>query len=241
MIESSDTDQFLQIPLSGETIDLYYHRTSIAVALKNVLRELDGDLLDIGCGKMPYKKFILENSKVDKYVGLDIESALTYDENVSPDLLWDGITIPIDANSYNCAMATEVLEHCPEPEKTLIEIYRILKPNGVFFFTVPFIWNLHEIPHDYYRYTPYALSHLLSKTGFRNIEISALGGWHGSMAQMLGLWMKRSSIRFSWKFKLLSPVFILMYKKLIQLSRTEKVNLERNTMISGLYGCAKKN
>ncbi|NCQ15092.1 MAG: class I SAM-dependent methyltransferase, partial [Flavobacteriales bacterium] len=45
----------------------------------NVLPYFKDELLDIGCGKMPYKKYLLEHSKVNNYVGLDIETALEYD------------------------------------------------------------------------------------------------------------------------------------------------------------------
>ena len=65
--------------------------------------------------------------------------------------------MPIKDNSYNTIIATEVLEHCFEPEILLKEIYRVLKPGGLLFFTVPFVWNFHETPYDAYHYTPFAL------------------------------------------------------------------------------------
>ena len=51
-------------------------------------------VLDVGCGKMPYRDFILDNSAVTKYVGIDIENALTYDQTVKPDYTWDGKSMP---------------------------------------------------------------------------------------------------------------------------------------------------
>ena len=49
-------------------------------------------MLDAGCGRMPYKKYILEKSGVTEYVGLDIENAKVYDKNIRPDFTWDGKT-----------------------------------------------------------------------------------------------------------------------------------------------------
>lgn len=143
---------------------------------------------------MPYKNFILENSKVTAYTGIDIENALEYDKDVKPDCYWDGITIPFDDYYFNTALATEVLEHCPDPKITLSETYRVLKQGGYFLFTVPFLWNLHEIPHDEYRFTPYALERLLREAGFSEIQITPHGGWHASLAQMMGLWVRRAPL-----------------------------------------------
>lgn len=141
-------NDFINLKLNKNNLDRYHIRSSIFRALQEALPLFKGRLLDIGCGKMPYKKYILEHSGVKEYVGLDIEDALEYSREVKADVLWDGITMPIKSSSYDCAFGTEVLEHCPQPEVVLREVYRVLKPGGVFFFTVPFLWNLHEIPQD---------------------------------------------------------------------------------------------
>ncbi len=56
--------------------------------------------------------------------------------------------MPFEDNVFDCAMATEVLEHCAYPEVTLFEVSRVLKKDGLFFFTVPFVWPLHDCPFD---------------------------------------------------------------------------------------------
>jgi hypothetical protein len=71
------------------------------------------------------------------------------------------------------------------------EIFRVLSPGGFVFFTVPFVWPLHDAPHDEYRYTPYALRRHLEAAGFRVARLEALGGWNASLAQLLGLWARR--------------------------------------------------
>lgn len=232
-------DNFINSEFSTDNIDLYVVRTSIKKALDNALPNLNGILLDIGCGKMPYKEYILNNSHVNKYVGLDIESALTYDVGVKPDYTWNGITMPFENESFDSAFGTEVLEHCPDTELILKEVFRVLKPGGVFFFTVPFLWNLHEVPHDEYRYTPYSLERHFRNSGFTQIEIKATGGWHASMAQMLGLWVKRSPMngrKRKWATKIVKPLM----KKLIKMEGNTNVKFQEGQMITGLYGIVRK-
>lgn len=230
---------FINILFTIENLDRYYIRTSIFNALKENLIYFKGDLLDIGCGKMPYKNYILEHSTVEKYVGLDIDDALEYDQSVKADYTWDGKTMPFVEASFECAFGTEVLEHCPEPEVVLKEVYRVLKPEGIFFFTVPFLWNLHEVPHDEYRYTPFSLQRHLENSGFRDIEIKATGGWHASMAQMLGLWVRRSPMS-KRKRKYLALLLKPIIKYLIKLDSNLTVQFLEGQMITGLYGTAKK-
>ena len=150
--------------------------------------------------------------------------------------------MPFKDQQFDCAIGTEVLEHCPEPEVVLKETNRVLKPGGVFFFTVPFLWNLHEVPNDQYRYTPFSLERHLKNSGFVDIEIYATGGWHLAMAQMLGLWLKRSPIKTlgGIKKQILSHIIMFSIKKLIGLSQFEEIDFMSKQMITGFYGICKK-
>ncbi len=232
-------NDFINIEFTSSNLDRYYIRHSILNALKLNLPFFKGNLLDIGCGKMPYKKYILDSSDVEKYVGLDIETALVYDDLIKPDYTWNGRVMPFEDNSFECAFGTEVLEHCPEPEIVLREVFRVLKQDGVFFFTVPFLWNLHEVPHDEYRYTPFSLKRHLENSGFRDIDIKATGGWHASMAQMLGLWVRRSLMTKN-KRRLLSVILKPIIWYLIKMDKKDQVAFKEGQMITGLYGTAKK-
>jgi SAM-dependent methyltransferase len=232
-------DNFTNIPFTVENLDRYLIRSSIYNAIKFSLPNLKGNLLDIGCGKMPYKNFILENSSVHKYTGLDIENALKYDASVKPDFTWDGIKMPFENEQFETAFGTEVLEHCPRPEIILSEVNRVLKPGGIFFFTVPFLWPLHEVPHDEYRFTPFALKRLLEEAGFLNIDIHSMGGWHASMAQMLGLWVRRAPIS-AGKRKWLSATLKPVIKYLIKRDQYTNISFDESQMITGLYGIAQK-
>ena len=232
------SDNFVDIPFTYDNLDRYVARTSILEAIKTHLPLMRGRLLDAGCGKMPYKRFISENSAISEYVGLDIETALPYDAAVVPDFRWDGKTMPFEAHAFDSVMATEVLEHCPDPNLFLREVRRVLRPDGLFFFTVPFLWNLHEVPHDEYRYTPFSLERHLRCAGFSEVNIRALGGWHASLAQLLGLWVRRSGMSVT-KQRMLSVLIKPVMQILLRKAADEQVRFIEGSMITGLSGYAR--
>lgn len=234
-----DSSNFVYPKFKVSNADLYIVRSAIFQALVQNLFNFNGKLLDAGCGKLPYKNYILENSNVVNYVGLDIESALEYDKTVKPDFTWNGVTMPFENESFDCAIATEVLEHCAEPEIFLKEVNRVLKHNGTFFLTVPFLWNLHEVPNDAYRYTPFSLERHLRNSGFSKVNINATGGWHLAMAQMLGLWLKRSPLSPKLR-KYLTFIVLPIMRYLIKISKNERVAFTDGQMITGLYCIAEK-
>lgn len=239
----TQNSEFLNPPLVPNKLDRYIVRSSILKAFQETLPQLQGTLLDVGCGQMPYKPLLLSrDSNVEKYIGLDLEGG-RHSQRKQPDLLWDGKTIPLDNESIDCAIATEVLEHCPDPEIVMKEIWRVLKPGGILFFTVPFLWNLHETPHDEYRYTPFALKRHLIQSSFTEIEIKAMGGWDAALAQMLGLWVRRRFRGSGKKQKLLRGTLSRLFLPVIQfLYERDRAPTEfkEGTMITGLKGTARK-
>lgn len=223
---------FTKLRLSKDNLESFIIRSEILKAITSATQNFRGQVLDVGCGSMPYRELILNSPNVEDYVGLDIASGLDY-EGVKPDFLWDGNTMPFDDNRFDVVISTEVLEHVPDAEKYLKEVKRVLKPGGIFFFTVPFLMSLHEIPHDYYRYTPFALERIFKKAGFEKIEIKAMGGYNAALGQMLGLWVNM----YLWGKKkvlmqfLLKPVIKYLYK-----SNKTPQHFNRSTMIVGLTG-----
>lgn len=152
--------------------------------------QFKGRVLDVGCGRMPYKRLILSDSSgATSCVGLDLPSPY-----FKPDLTWDGKVIPLPDASVDSALLTEVLEHCPDAQAILTEVNRVLRPGGFLFLTVPFIWPIHTVPHDEFRYTPYSLRRILERSGFPEPSIEATGGRHAMLAVILGLWVRRRKL-----------------------------------------------
>jgi SAM-dependent methyltransferase len=144
-------------PNMFDRLDSFHPRRAILNALKKELPNFHGTLLDIGCGQMPYKPILLSSpSRISKYIGLELRDG-QYARFGPFDLVWDGLHIPLEDNSIDCAIATEVFEQCEDPEIVMRETKRVLKAGGFLFFTVPFLWPIHDPPTDQYRFTPYAL------------------------------------------------------------------------------------
>lgn len=226
---------FLNPELSIGNLDRHYIRTAILSALKSALPHFHGTFLDIGCGVMPYRSILTAPpSKIEKYLGMDIESEI-YRAEV--DIRWNGEHIPLENDSIDSAMATEVLEHCPNPVQVLREVKRVLRPGGVFFFTVPFLWPVHDAPYDYYRYTSFSLRRSFEEAGFAELNIQAMGGWCASLAQMIGLWVRRAPIDERMKEEWGQQLFPL-YRALIEEDTIPDPWLSDN-MVTGWHGLAR--
>ena len=199
--------------LSVKNLDVHYAKLDNFKYLEEASGLFKGVLLDVGCGHMPYKGFILSSLKsVTCYIGLDLRNNIY---GIVPDLEWDGMTIPMVANSVGTVIATQFLEHHPMPTLVLREMYRVMEPSAILFLTVPFIWPFHDVPTDQYRFTPFALSRLLQETGFTDIKVNPYGGWDASLSTMLGLWVRRRNLSRSIRLLLswtLMPVIWLLHK-----------------------------
>ena len=144
----------------------YFSRKSLNKALIKLLPDLDGVLVDIGCGSKPYEKY----TNVDKYIGLELDNELSRSVK-SADYYYDGTLLPFDDNSTDSVLTSQVFEHVFTPHKFLQEINRILKKGGLLLISVPLAWDEHEQPYDYARYTSYGLKYILNQNGFEVIEL----------------------------------------------------------------------
>ena len=128
-----------------------------------------GRVIDLGCGSAPYKDIILEQA--DEYVGVDWKHSLHDQSNV--DVLADLMKgVPLDSECADTLVSFQVMEHLPDTKFFLSECHRLLKPGGRIFITVPFMWQVHEAPYDYYRFTRHGLDYLLKHAGFDEIDIT---------------------------------------------------------------------
>ncbi len=132
-----------------------------------------GRLLDLGCGKVPlyatYRDRVSDVICVDWAGTMHPSPHLDLDQNLN-----DGLELP-DA-SFDTVLATDLLEHIERPDVLFAAIARVLKPEGMLILTVPFLYGLHEVPHDYHRYTEYKLAGFCRDHGLEVVELRPYGG-----------------------------------------------------------------
>ena len=132
-----------------------------------------GRLLDLGCGHVPlygtYRDRVSEVVCVDWADTLHKNPHLDYELDLNEPL-------PFECKSFDTILLTDVLEHVPEPRRVLEEIARLLRNGGKLLLGVPFLYWLHETPHDYYRYTSFALRRLCEQSDMSVLELDPLGG-----------------------------------------------------------------
>ncbi len=116
-----------------------------------------GRTLDLGAQTGPYARHF------PRRLGLDLVAA----PGVS--VVGDARALPLSSSVFDVVLCTEMLEHVPEPQAAIDEMFRVLRPGGMLVLTTRFLFPIHDAPHDYFRFTKYGLRHLL-----RRFEIVAL-------------------------------------------------------------------
>lgn len=150
-------------------------------------------VLDVGAKDAPYA----ENIHCDQYLTLDLDPAH------DPDLCCDVHDIDSHDNAFDAIIATEVLEHTHSPRRVVSEIHRVLKPEGICLLSVPFIYQYHPDPKDYFRYTRDSL-----RTFFQDYDRCEVHP-HGNRLQAIWLLLttsKKSLGLLSWLNPLIAKV-----------------------------------
>ena len=96
--------------------------------------------------------------------------SIDFDDTKNPDLVMDITNLQFDEKTFDFVFMLEVLEHVPEPAKAMTEAHRCLRPGGKLFMSTPFVFGIHDAPHDYFRYTKYGLQYLTKH--FESVEIT---------------------------------------------------------------------
>jgi SAM-dependent methyltransferase len=164
----------------------YFARRGLADAIEKHAHFANGRLLDVGCGTKPYEKKFLYY--VTEYIGLDVDSALSRQRNIA-EHLYDGKKFPFKNNSFETILCNQVLEHIFNPDEFLSEIHRVLTENGKLLLTVPFVWDEHEQPFDYARYSSFGLRALLERNQFTVLTHQKIGADASILFQLINAYL----------------------------------------------------
>ncbi|MFA6525930.1 MAG: class I SAM-dependent methyltransferase [Candidatus Buchananbacteria bacterium] len=195
-------------------------------------RDSDKVVLDLGCGDGNYKDLFPKRIGFDHRPGINV------------DVVGDAHQLPFEDGKFDIILCTEILEHLHSPQIAIKEMERVLKPGGLLLLTTRFVFPLHDVPNDYYRYTKYGLRFLL-KDGWDILEFEAESSTKDTIAillqrigfqtNMIGGPIAKLFLFLAVKAVIFSPSLIKKEYGDIRHSR-----IEENIMTSGYHLAAKK-
>ncbi len=155
----------------------------VRLGAKMRVESLVGDLpggsrvLDIGCGRGVMLRALLDLGHEAHGVEIAPEAASGADPRAQIRIAPELTEARYDESSFDAVIMWHVLEHLPNPEKTLAEIRRILRPGGRLILAVPNFGSLQsqrtghdwfhlDLPRHLYHFTPETLQRLLASNKF---------------------------------------------------------------------------
>ncbi len=204
--------------------NLYEFLESELLSLKSGI-----SILNVGSGGEIANKIsevLMQNNISVKTISLDVS------EDRNPDIVGDVCDMPFPDNNFDSVFLMEVLEHVHDPHKAISEIYRVLKPGGTLVFSVPFIFPLHDRPHDYFRYTKYGLELLLRD--YSQLYIFE----RNSFSEAIAVLISRLIFHESYKIRIFGVFFML--SGTLALLPLLNVFIKTDCITTGYAGTARK-
>lgn len=129
MISSKLYNRFYSDPKYNGTLAFYqWIRQSV---------EPSHRILNCGAGPPTNEPLRCFRGDVKEVVGVDVDPIVLDNSEVDRALLIQNGRIPVDDAYFDVAYSDFVLEHVDKPREFLVEVHRLLKPGGCFFFRTP--------------------------------------------------------------------------------------------------------
>ncbi len=160
-----------------------HFETSISDAVESFARGLSQRelVLDAGAGEGQYCAYF----RNARYVGVDLGVGDAAWDYGGLDAVCDLNALPFAGEVFGAALNVVTLEHLQDPQLALSEISRVMRTGGALLLVAPHEWEVHQSPHDFFRYTRHGLELLLGRAGFVEIRVEAVGGYFRLLARRL--------------------------------------------------------
>lgn len=154
----------------------YLKRKLENLAILEAKKYAKGTVVDIGCGRMPYRNII--EPSVEKFIGVDHPSvSRLYHGKWKPDVFADAEHLPFPDNYADLVLILQAIGYFSSVQKALSEANRILKKSGYLIISESFLYPQYDIPYDKARYTDSGLRHYLKEANFEIRKVYKQGGF----------------------------------------------------------------
>jgi len=162
---------------------ILHFEASIEDALANFAPSVKAGerILDAGAGEGRHARYF----PAARYCGVDLavgDAAWNYR---GLDAIADLAALPFPDGTFAACINIVTLEHVREPHCVLRELGRALGTGGKLLLVVPHEWEVHQAPHDYFRYTRHGIEYLLKQAGFERIDVRPVGGYFRLLARRM--------------------------------------------------------
>jgi SAM-dependent methyltransferase len=189
-------------------------------------------VLDAGAGEARHAELFVNQ----RYVGVDLAVGDRGWNYGKLDAVGDLCALPFRDGAFAAAINVVTLEHIHDPGRALCEIARTLQPGGRILLAIPQDWEVHQAPHDYFRYTRYGIAHLLRQAGLEPVRIEPAGGFFRLLSRRL-----LNGIQFfkgGWRWLLFLPAAACLGPPALLLPLLEGLDPEKNFTLG--YLCEAK-
>lgn len=164
-------------------------------------------VLDAGAGEGTYKRWF----QGQRYIGLDLGVGDGQWDYSGLDVVGDLGSLPFPDGVFDAAINIVTLEHVRDPRAVMRELARVLKPGGRFLLVVPHEWEVHQHPHDYFRFTKFGLEELARSSGMRIVQMETGGGYFRLLARRLlaGRIFFPAPLHYLWLAAVAVPALLL--------------------------------
>jgi SAM-dependent methyltransferase len=137
---------------------------------------LNPRILDVGCGRQPFRKDL--EAIGYNYRSIDAQQNPEESVDIVCEIDKPLPTELLSIDPFDFIFCTEVMEHVANWNIAFSNFAQLLVPGGRLFITCPHFYQLHEVPYDFWRPTPYALQYFGKQFGLKVIhQVNAGDAW----------------------------------------------------------------